>query len=313
MPFYLILALTLLTPQQYGLSASLGKTYAMASDNPYQSDLTIAVGGHYVLTDNLEGALVWSHTKLTWRARLGWEASSLDEIHGTLALAKKVSERVDLYLCGGGGVTVTPATETKPSVCCGLGMKIGIVSWLSLRFSAKLQHVFDELSFLRDWGSFSLGLDLDFSGRKELRFRREDELYVIQKYLAPGLEVPEEFESDHEMEEFIEAFWKANDPIPPTPRNEYREKIFSRIEYAAKWFKEIFPGWKTDRGRIWIIFGEPDEVLRKEGSTHPTEQWIYHIQYKDVMPVVFVFEQRDVYRQVASNVPGEFGYDAFWH
>jgi GWxTD domain-containing protein len=75
-------------------------------------------------------------------------------------------------------------------------------------------------------------------------------------------------------EEFIEEFWKIRDPYPGTEENEYKIVFEERIEYANKWFGRWDPyrgkerydkharhrGWDTDRGRIYIILGPPDEL-----------------------------------------------------
>lgn len=64
-------------------------------------------------------------------------------------------------------------------------------------------------------------------------------------------------------QEFIDDFWKKRDPDPDTEVNEFKEEFFSRIKYANDRFKEGIPGWKTDRGRIYIYFGPPDKIERE--------------------------------------------------
>jgi GWxTD domain-containing protein len=59
---------------------------------------------------------------------------------------------------------------------------------------------------------------------------------------------------------FIEDFWDKRDPDPDTEGNEYREEFYRRIDYANERFKQGPPGWKTDRGRIYIYFGSPDKI-----------------------------------------------------
>ncbi|MFQ6070630.1 MAG: GWxTD domain-containing protein [Candidatus Aminicenantales bacterium] len=61
-------------------------------------------------------------------------------------------------------------------------------------------------------------------------------------------------------DEFIEDFWEKRDPNPQTEENEFKEEFFRRIEYANQRFKEGMPGWKTDRGRIYLYFGDPDRI-----------------------------------------------------
>ena len=71
--------------------------------------------------------------------------------------------------------------------------------------------------------------------------------------------------TDEERENFIENFWRRRDPDPDTEENEYREQYYERIAYANEHYASGIPGWKTDRGKIYITFGKPDEV-----ETHPT-------------------------------------------
>jgi GWxTD domain-containing protein len=81
--------------------------------------------------------------------------------------------------------------------------------------------------------------------------------------------------------EFIEDFWHKRDPDYYTKENEFKDEFYSRIEYANKRFKEGTPGWKTDRGRIYIYMGPPDKV--EEFFTHddpnvrgPILWWVYY-------------------------------------
>jgi GWxTD domain-containing protein len=66
--------------------------------------------------------------------------------------------------------------------------------------------------------------------------------------------------NDEERDNFIEAFWQRRDPTPDTEENEYKEEHYQRIAYANEHFAAGVPGWKTDRGRIYIVFGKPDEI-----------------------------------------------------
>lgn len=96
--------------------------------------------------------------------------------------------------------------------------------------------------------------------------------------------------TDEERDQFIEQFWLRRDPDPDTPENEYREEYQERIQYANEKFASGIPGWKTDRGRIYIMFGKPHEIESHpsggsynrptyEGggstSTYPFEIWWY--------------------------------------
>ena len=96
--------------------------------------------------------------------------------------------------------------------------------------------------------------------------------------------------NDEERDQFIEAFWQRRDPTPDTEENEYKEEHYRRIAYANEHFPAGIPGWKTDRGRIYIVYGKADEVESHpsggtyerpmeegggETSTYPFEQWRY--------------------------------------
>ena len=71
--------------------------------------------------------------------------------------------------------------------------------------------------------------------------------------------------TDEERENFIEQFWRRRDPNPDTEENEFREQYYERIAYANEHFSSGIPGWKTDRGRVYIAWGKPDSV-----ESHPS-------------------------------------------
>ncbi len=96
--------------------------------------------------------------------------------------------------------------------------------------------------------------------------------------------------TDEEREQFIEQFWLRRDPSPDTQENEYKEEHYRRIAYTNERFASGIPGWKTDRGRIYITFGPPDELedhpsggtyerpIEEGGgttSTYPFQKWRY--------------------------------------
>ena len=80
---------------------------------------------------------------------------------------------------------------------------------------------------------------------------------------------------------FLRTFWGRRDPTPGTPRNEEEERFYAGIAEANRRFREggsaEIPGWRTDRGRIFLRYGAPDETLRRPqaGSTAPYEVWKY--------------------------------------
>ena len=97
--------------------------------------------------------------------------------------------------------------------------------------------------------------------------------------------------TDDERESFIENFWERRNPNPGNPENEFKEEYYRRIAYANEHFASGIPGWRTDRGRIYIMYGPPNENDNHdsggtyqrpaeegggETSTYPFEIWTYN-------------------------------------
>jgi GWxTD domain-containing protein len=98
--------------------------------------------------------------------------------------------------------------------------------------------------------------------RKELetpyrKWLNEDVAYIITDEERKAFK---RLSTDDERENFIEAFWLRRDPTPDTEENEFKEEHYRRIAYANEHFASGIPGWKTDRGRIYIVYGPPDEI-----------------------------------------------------
>ena len=66
--------------------------------------------------------------------------------------------------------------------------------------------------------------------------------------------------TDAERDQFIEGFWQRRDPTPDTEENEYKEEHYRRITYATEHFAAGVPGWRTDRGRMYVMYGKPDSI-----------------------------------------------------
>jgi GWxTD domain-containing protein len=98
-------------------------------------------------------------------------------------------------------------------------------------------------------------------------------------------------QTDRERDLFIEAFWKHRDPTPGTPENEFKTEHFRRLAYANRYYGRTapMPGWKTDRGRIYIILGAPNDVQRFEGKQgiYNTEIWFYQDKAEARLPAGF--------------------------
>src|SRR3989441_10115171 len=85
--------------------------------------------------------------------------------------------------------------------------------------------------------------------------------------------------NNEEREQFIEQFWLRRDPTPDTVENEFKQEHYRRIAYANERFASGIAGWKSDRGRIYIVFGLPDEIESHPSGdasrAHPFERWRY--------------------------------------
>ncbi len=119
------------------------------------------------------------------------------------------------------------------------------------------------------------------------KWMNEDVVYIITDEEKQAFK---RLKTDEERQQFVEAFWLRRDPTPDTEENEYKEEHYRRIAYANDHYASGIPGWKTDRGRIYIAYGPPDEIDSHpsggsyerpyeegggETSTYPFEDWRY--------------------------------------
>jgi GWxTD domain-containing protein len=119
------------------------------------------------------------------------------------------------------------------------------------------------------------------------KWLNEDVIWIITDEERAAFK---QLSNDEERDNFIEAFWQRRDPTPDTEENEYKEEHYRRIAYANEHYAAGIPGWKTDRGRIYIMYGPPDEneshpaggtydrPMAEGGgqtSTFPFEDWRY--------------------------------------
>jgi GWxTD domain-containing protein len=119
------------------------------------------------------------------------------------------------------------------------------------------------------------------------KWMQEDVLYIITDEEKQAFK---RLKTDEERQEFVEQFWMRRDPTPDTEENEYKEEHYRRIAYANDHYASGIPGWKTDRGMIYIKYGAPDEIDSHpsggsyerpieegggETSTFPFEDWRY--------------------------------------
>ena len=119
------------------------------------------------------------------------------------------------------------------------------------------------------------------------KWMNEDVTYIITDEERQAFK---RLNTDEERQQFVEQFWLRRDPTPDTEENEYKEEHYRRIEYANDHYASGIPGWKTDRGMIYIKYGPADEVESHpsggsyqrpyeegggETSTYPFEDWRY--------------------------------------
>jgi GWxTD domain-containing protein len=119
------------------------------------------------------------------------------------------------------------------------------------------------------------------------KWMNEDVVYIITDEEKTAFK---RLKTDEERQQFVEQFWLRRDPTPDTEENEYKEEHYRRIAYANDHYASGIPGWKTDRGMIYIKYGPPDEIDShpsggsyqrpyEEGggqtSTYPFEDWRY--------------------------------------
>lgn len=146
--------------------------------------------------------------------------------------------------------------------------------------------------------------DLDDLFDKAIYTRTDDE---IKKY--------RNLSTLEEKRKFMYAFWKARDNMPLTPQNEFKIAYFKRMNEANKMFKEDYnPGWKTDRGRIYVLYGPPSDIQLYpfESDKKSYQVWKYDV-LQGGTEADFIEKETGtgVYRLVNATMRGEFR-DADW-
>lgn len=123
-----------------------------------------------------------------------------------------------------------------------------------------------------------------FSGKVKLDPVSEDFYETARLIMTkPEKDIFNHLPDKESREEFIEEFWAKRDPDPRTEENEFKEEFFRRIDYANQRFGRGVPGWKTDRGRIYIYLGPPDNIQEKPYINSPNIKgliWWGYYKYK---------------------------------
>ena len=135
------------------------------------------------------------------------------------------------------------------------------------------------------------------TGSKYENWLQSDVVYIIEERERDAFA---KLSSDEERDRFIEQFWERRDPTPGTKTNEAKEEHYRRIAYSNdRWGEEAAPGWKTDRGRIYVIHGPPDEIEAHPSggrsgagafdSAEPYEMWRYRSMEGVGVDIVLTF------------------------
>lgn len=100
--------------------------------------------------------------------------------------------------------------------------------------------------------------------------------------------------TDAERQHFVEQFWERRNPIPGAAENAFKIEHYRRLAFANQHFASAIPGYETDRGHIYIVYGPPDEIDAhpRNGSVAAMETWLYHAHSGDEGGV-FTFVDRD--------------------
>ena len=108
-------------------------------------------------------------------------------------------------------------------------------------------------------------------------------------------------QSKKDKEQIFYSLWKVRDPTPDTEYNELMEEYYGRIWYSNEHFDAWQPGWETDRGMIYVLFGPPDEVQRTSPSTSTSslyQVWSYYKVSKQ-----FVFKDQNGFGDFRLETP----------
>lgn len=175
----------------------------------------------------------------------------------------------------------------------------------SKRFYMLNPGVKDTLSNLSTVADY-LGSEFGVSSEEEL-----DDLFEKSKYIATGDEIDqyEDIDSVSAKREFIFKFWQKRDPQPSTEENEFKTEYMYRLGYVAERYGSIYKdGYKTDRGRVYLMYGEPDQIDRYPNETDmkPYEIWYYNSMEGGVYFVFGDISGFSDYEMLSSTKRGEY-------
>jgi len=104
------------------------------------------------------------------------------------------------------------------------------------------------------------------------KWLREDVAWIVTDEERANFKA---LSTDRQRDDFVVAFWDRRNLTPDTTENKFKEEHYRRLAYANTHFAAAVPGWKTDRGRTYIMYGPPDSTESHPGSSPPSEAWRY--------------------------------------
>lgn len=137
------------------------------------------------------------------------------------------------------------------------------------------------LDLSRLWlGTYFLEVEVNsgrYRARRRFEFQMDETMVSPDLHLEQSLELLRIIATKEEIERIEElpegeriagwnAFWEKKDPTPGTEQNEFRDVFFERVRYANERFGVLEPGWKSDRGRVYIRYGPPDEIQSRPST-----------------------------------------------
>lgn len=121
--------------------------------------------------------------------------------------------------------------------------------------------------------------DVDWSGLEE-HLANLDEAVLQLQYTAKTKDIRyiNEGVSDIDKWKRFQEFWQRRDPTPGTARNERMEEYYYRVAYANRRYSSLTEGWRTDRGQVMVLYGQPDTIEHHpfNFSVKPYEVWYYY-------------------------------------
>jgi GWxTD domain-containing protein len=250
----------------------------------------------------LAQCVLWFHPLAWWVSRnvaslaeLACDAAALERVNDPSGYARILVEFAHRVSAAGHRAALPGLAMAASS---GIGRRVDQVFELSRAMPRKLARTALSLALLgipvmclaatvslseQDAGPYRAWLNQDVAqiitdAGPYLAWLNQDVAYIINDRERAAFKA---LTNNAEREKFIEQFWLRRDPTPGTPSNEFKEEHYRRIAYANQHYTNpatSFPGWKTDRGRIYITYGPPDysETFSAAASAHPREVWHYH-------------------------------------